>query len=81
MPSAANHKIDKQLSPENALADSSGALSPIRQVITLVEHKIRNLEKRKVSPECFNRTPPNLVLLPHVSSLKIAIFFHLLSSS
>lgn len=53
MPSAANHKIDKQLSPENALADSSGASTPLRQVITLVEHKIRNLEKRKVSAECF----------------------------
>lgn len=47
MPSAANVKIDKQISSENALPDSSNA-SPLRQAITVIEHKIRNLEKRKV---------------------------------
>jgi hypothetical protein len=49
MPSAANVKIDNKVSPESALPDSSSAATPLRQVITLVEHKIRNLEKRKVS--------------------------------
>lgn len=49
MPSAASVKIDKQLNPENALADSSQNLTPLRQAITIIEHKIRNLEKRKVS--------------------------------
>ncbi|RZB77496.1 caprin -like [Asbolus verrucosus] len=53
MPSAANVKIDKQVSPENALADSSGSSTPLRQVITLVEHKIRNLEKRKSKLESY----------------------------
>lgn len=49
MPSAASVKIDKQINPENALADSSQNLTPLRQAITIIEHKIRNLEKRKVS--------------------------------
>lgn len=49
MPSAANVKIDKQINPENALAESSQNLTSLRQAITIIEHKIRNLEKRKVS--------------------------------
>lgn len=51
MPSAANVKIDKQISSaENALADTgSTVITPLRQAITIIEHKIRNLEKRKVS--------------------------------
>lgn len=48
MPSAANVKIDKQITPENALVESNTP-SPLRQAITVIEHKIRNLEKRKVS--------------------------------
>jgi caprin-1 len=40
MPSAATAKLEKQASTE--------AVEPIRQVITVLEHKIRNLEKRKV---------------------------------
>lgn len=50
MPSAANVKIDKQISPENALVESN-IPTPLRQAITVIEHKIRNLEKRKVSYE------------------------------
>ncbi|KAJ3658431.1 hypothetical protein Zmor_010168 [Zophobas morio] len=53
MPSAANVKVDKQVSPENALPESSGTSTPLRQVITLVEHKIRNLEKRKSKLESY----------------------------
>lgn len=49
MPSAANVKIDKQISSENTLSDTSNNLTPLRQAITIIEHKIRNLEKRKVS--------------------------------
>ncbi|XP_023942768.1 caprin homolog [Bicyclus anynana] len=41
MPSAANAKSEKPASSE--ASDNS----PIRQVITIIEHKIRNLEKRK----------------------------------
>ncbi|KAJ8922765.1 hypothetical protein NQ315_007800 [Exocentrus adspersus] len=47
MPSAANVKIDKQVNSENSLAEPSSNLSPLRQAITIIEHKIRNLEKRK----------------------------------
>ncbi|KAG5882110.1 hypothetical protein JTB14_016873 [Gonioctena quinquepunctata] len=53
MPSAASVKIDKQISPENALADSSQNLTPVRQTITVIEHKIRNLEKRKSKLESY----------------------------
>lgn len=60
MPSAANHKIDKQVSPENAFPDLSFAMSLVRQNNTLLEHKIRNLEKRKVSWKIFNN-----ILEPH----------------
>lgn len=51
MPSAASVKIDKQLpSAEIALADNGNTTAtPLRQAITIIEHKIRNLEKRKVS--------------------------------
>lgn len=52
MPSAASVKIDKQPNPENALADSSQNLTPLRQAVTIIEHKIRNLEKRKVTYSC-----------------------------
>lgn len=56
MPSAANVKIDKHISTENATVESSSTSSsasnnnstPLRQAITIIEHKIRNLEKRKV---------------------------------
>ncbi|CAH2269872.1 jg21703 [Pararge aegeria aegeria] len=41
MPSAANAKCEKPASSE--ATDNS----PIRQVMTILEHKIRNLEKRK----------------------------------
>lgn len=41
MPSAANAKSEKPASSE--AADNS----PIRQIMTIIEHKIRNLEKRK----------------------------------
>ncbi|XP_056642240.1 caprin homolog [Diorhabda sublineata] len=53
MPSAASVKIDKQINPENALADSSQNLTPLRQAITIIEHKIRNLEKRKSKLESY----------------------------
>ncbi|XP_060531582.1 caprin-1-like [Cylas formicarius] len=57
MPSAANVKIDKQISPENALAEPSGTnnsnLTPLKQGITIIEHKIRNLEKRKSKLESY----------------------------
>nr|XP_023011951.1 caprin homolog [Leptinotarsa decemlineata] len=53
MPSAASVKIDKQISPENALADSTQNLTPVRQAITVIEHKIRNLEKRKSKLESY----------------------------
>lgn len=40
MPSASTAKLEKQASTE--------AVEPIRQGIIIIEHKIRNLEKRKV---------------------------------
>lgn len=50
MPSAANVKNDKHSSPDGSgAAENSGTLTPLRQAITTIEHKIRNLEKRKVS--------------------------------
>ncbi|CAG9761894.1 unnamed protein product [Ceutorhynchus assimilis] len=54
MPSAANGKIDKQISSstENALVDTA-SMTPIRQAITTIEHKIRNLEKRKSKLESY----------------------------
>lgn len=49
MPSAANLKIEKPLSTENSVNESNpNAVTPLRQAITTIEHKIRNLEKRKV---------------------------------
>ncbi|KAL3267289.1 hypothetical protein HHI36_011420 [Cryptolaemus montrouzieri] len=54
MPSAANVKIDKQISPESSsLAETSGSSTPLRQAITIIEHKIRNLEKRKSKLESY----------------------------
>ncbi|XP_076273525.1 uncharacterized protein LOC143204693 isoform X2 [Rhynchophorus ferrugineus] len=55
MPSAANVKVDKPISSaENALADTgNSAMNPLRQAIIIIEHKIRNLEKRKVKLESY----------------------------
>lgn len=55
MPSAASVKIDKQISSaENALTDTGNStVTPLRQAITIIEHKIRNLEKRKVKLESY----------------------------
>lgn len=53
MPSAASVKIDKTISAENALAESAANSTPLRQAITIIEHKIRNLEKRKVRLSSF----------------------------
>lgn len=41
MPSASTVKVAKEASTE--------ALEPLRQALVIIEHKIRNLEKRKVS--------------------------------
>lgn len=49
MPSAASVKVDKQITSESALLDTSSQQNPIRQALVIIEHKIRNLEKRKVS--------------------------------
>lgn len=52
MPSAANLKIDKPLPAENSVNvndTNPNVVTPLRQAITTVEHKIRNLEKRKVT--------------------------------
>lgn len=48
MPSAASVKVDKQITSESALVDSTQQNTPIRQALVIIEHKIRNLEKRKV---------------------------------
>lgn len=52
MPSAANVKLDKQINAESSLAESNST-SPLRQAITIIEHKIRNLEKRKSKLESY----------------------------
>lgn len=58
MPSAASVKLDKPPTNNSAVnvagkeitaADNVDNSSPIRQVIVIIDHKIRNLEKRKVS--------------------------------
>lgn len=59
MPSAASVKVEKlpaNNSANNVAATSAAPLvdsvdnnSPIRQALVIIEHKIRNLEKRKVS--------------------------------
>lgn len=49
MPSAANAKSEKPASSE--AMDNS----PIRQIMTIIEHKIRNLEKRKVRTLCISQ--------------------------
>ncbi|PSN46062.1 hypothetical protein C0J52_07679 [Blattella germanica] len=51
MPSAATSKLEKQASTE--------AFDPIRQAITVVEHKIRNLEKRKKKIEIYREEQKN----------------------
>lgn len=51
MPSA-SVKVEKQAPPETALTDT-GTLSPLRQAITIIEHKIRNIEKRKSKLESY----------------------------
>ncbi|KAI4463362.1 gpi-anchored protein [Holotrichia oblita] len=54
MPSAANLKIEKPLSTENSVNESNpNAVTPLRQAITTIEHKIRNLEKRKAKLESY----------------------------
>ncbi|XP_044749996.1 caprin homolog [Coccinella septempunctata] len=54
MPSAANVKTDKHSSPDGSGApENSGSLTPLRQAITIIEHKIRNLEKRKSKLESY----------------------------
>ena len=66
MPSA-NPKLEKQASTE--------AVDPIRQAIIVIEHKIRNLEKRKVSnPACLiaNYLPKILGVLLICGHLSIA---------
>lgn len=50
MPSA-NPKLEKQASTET--------VEPIRQAITVIEHKIRNLEKRKVKLESYKDLQKN----------------------
>lgn len=56
MPSAANVKIDKQINSDTALPDcSSNTVTPLRQAITIIEHKIRNLEKRKAKLESYKQ--------------------------
>lgn len=56
MPSAANVKIDKQINSDTTLPDCSGTtVSPLRQAITIIEHKIRNLEKRKSKLESYRQ--------------------------
>ncbi|XP_049956966.1 caprin homolog isoform X2 [Schistocerca serialis cubense] len=51
MPSAATAKLEKQASTE--------AVDPIKQVIIVVEHKIRNLEKRKRKIESYREEEKN----------------------
>lgn len=55
MPSAANIKMDKQITSETASVDSASNQqnTPIRQAIVIIEHKIRNLEKRKAKLESY----------------------------
>lgn len=66
MPSASNVKAvaEKHVSSSTGTASASesnnstsleaaGALSPLRQAITIIEHKIRNLEKRKSKLESY----------------------------
>lgn len=70
MPSAASVKVEKlpaNNSANNVAATSAAPLvdsvdnnSPIRQALVIIEHKIRNLEKRKVSPLCTFRRDCNL---------------------
>lgn len=49
MPASVSAKLEKQQSSTVATAAEVVDNSPIRQVLVIVEHKIRNLEKRKVS--------------------------------
>lgn len=62
MPSAASVKVEKppttNISANNAVVANKDAVapsenvdnnSPVRQISLIIEHKIRNLEKRKVS--------------------------------
>ncbi|XP_063231087.1 caprin homolog isoform X2 [Bacillus rossius redtenbacheri] len=51
MPSAANAKLEKQVSTETS--------DPFRQAFTAVEHKIRNLEKRKKKIELYQEEQKN----------------------
>lgn len=61
MPSAASVKVEKPSTTNNSANNVVAAIntaapgenvdnnSPIRQISLIIEHKIRNLEKRKVS--------------------------------
>ncbi|KAB0799382.1 hypothetical protein PPYR_07262 [Photinus pyralis] len=56
MPSAANVKIEKQINSDTTLPDCTGtSVTPLRQAITIIEHKIRNLEKRKSKLESYRQ--------------------------
>lgn len=63
MPSA-NPKLEKQASTE--------AVDPIRQAVIVIEHKIRNLEKRKVISSC---------LFESCVFAKIRLFYYLSSAA
>lgn len=52
MPSA-SVKVEKQAPPESFLPESTANLTPLRQAITIIEHKIRNIEKRKSKLESY----------------------------
>lgn len=85
MPSAASVKVEKppttNISANNAVAATKEAVassenvdnsSPVRQISLIIEHKIRNLEKRKVSQNPKKKKTPkpnqsNTVILTCVS--------------
>lgn len=74
MPSAASLKVEKppttNISANNAVAanikdavpqgENVDNSSPVRQVALIIEHKIRNLEKRKVSKSKKHKKKMNL---------------------
>lgn len=54
MLSAASAKLEKQSSSSQAeTSDYNNATTPIRQALVIIEHKIRNLEKRKTKLEYY----------------------------
>lgn len=70
MPSAASVKVEKPPTTNNSSANNVVTInpvaqaenvdnsSPVRQISLIIEHKIRNLEKRKVS-DPFKTPNPN----------------------